>query len=411
MKTTERLNALAVKSATTPGYYLDGNGLHLQVARSGSKSWVLQFTLNGKRREMGIGSAGVLSLAQARAKAQQYRLLLADGVDPIEARDTLKLKAASDAAKTRTFKQCAEDFIKDRRAEWTNEKHAQQWENTLATYAYPHIGALPVSAIDMDMVRKCLDPIWTTKTETASRVRQRIEKVLDSAKAKGMRSGDNPAAWRGCLEPVMPKPSKVAKSENHAALEYAALPTFIASIQRKDGVAALALELAILTAGRTGEILGARPEEFDLKAKTWTVPAERMKAGVEHTVPLSPRAVEIVKRMRAEHPESAWVFPGARKGKPLSNMAMMELVRGMGTTNAAGEGITVHGFRSTFRQWAAEQTHFPREVAEHALAHRLPDKVEAAYQRSTMVDKRRALMIDWGAFAGRPVSRARQRSN
>lgn len=411
MKTTERLNALAVKAATNPGYYLDGNGLHLQVSKSGSKSWVLRFALNGKRRDMGLGSASVLSLAQARSKAQKCRLLLADGVDPIEARDALKARAASEAAKMRTFKECAEDCIEDRSAEWRNEKHAQQWANTLATYAYPHIGALPVSTINMGLVRQCIDPIWTTKTETASRVRQRIESVLDWAKAHGFRSGDNPAAWRGHLESVMSKPSKVAKSKNHVALEYAALPAFISSIQSKEGIAAAALEFVILTVARTGEVIGAMPEEFDLKAKIWTVPAERMKAGVEHNVPLSPRAVEIVKRMLAEHPESVWVFPGAREGMPLSNMAMMELVRGMGTTNAAGEPITVHGFRSTFRQWAAEQTTFPREVAEHALAHRLPDKVEAAYQRSTMVDKRRALMNDWAAFAGRPVSRVRQRSN
>jgi integrase len=398
MKTTERLNALVVKAASTPGYYLDGNGLHLQVAKSGSKSWVFQFTLNGRRREMGLGSAGVLSLAQARAKAQQCRLMLADGVDPIEARDALRAQAASAAAKVKTFKECAEGCIADRRAEWSNPKHAQQWENTLATYAFPHIGTLPVSAIDMGLVRLCLDPIWTTKTETASRVRQRIESVLDWAKAHNYRTGDNPAAWRGHLESVMAKPSKVATRENHAALEYTALPAFVADVRRHDGVAAVALEFTILTAARTGEVIGAKPEEFDLKAKTWTVPAARMKAKVEHVVPLSPRALALVKRMREQHSESAWLFPGARDGQPLSNMAMLELVRGMATTNAAGEAITVHGFRSTFRQWAAEQTTYPREIAEHALAHRLPDKVEAAYQRSTMVDKRRALMVDWAKF-------------
>lgn len=401
MKTTEKLNALAVKSAATPGYYLDGNGLHLQVAKSGSKSWVFQFTLNGKRREMGIGSASALSLAQARGKAQQCRQLLADGVDPIEARDTLRAQAASEAAKVLTFKECAERCIKDRSAEWSNPKHAQQWENTLATYAFPHIGAITVEAVDMAMVRQCLDPIWTTKTETASRVRQRIEKVLDWAKAHGKRSGDNPAAWRGCLESVMAKPGKVTKRENHAALEYAALPGFISSIRKREGIAAVALEFTILTAARTGEVIGAKPDEFDLKAKTWTIPAERMKAKVEHTVPLSPRALDLVKRMRNEHPGSAWLFPGAREGQHLSNMAMLELVRGMGTQNAAGEPITVHGFRSTFRQWAAEQTTHPREVAEHALAHRLPDKVEAAYQRSTMVDKRRALMTEWNLYSNR----------
>lgn len=407
MKTTERLNALAVKAATTPGYYIDGAGLYLQVAPAGSKSWVFKYnsglTKSGKRRtrEMGLGSAGVLSLAQARAKAQQCRLLLADGGDPIEARETLKMHAASAAAKVLTFRDCVSKCIADRRAEWSNPKHAQQWGNTLATYADPYIGALPVSTIDTGLVRQCLDPIWSTKTETASRVRQRIESVLDWAKVHGYRTGDNPAAWRGHLDAVMAKPSKVTKADNHASLEYVTVPTFLSAARTHEGVAALALEFAILTAARTGEVIGAAPAEFDMKGRTWTIPAERMKAKVEHTVPLSPRAIEIVKLLRETRADSPWLFPGAREGQHISNMAMLELVRGMGTKNAAGESITVHGFRSSFRQWAAEQTTYPREIAEHALAHRLPDKVEAAYQRSTMVDKRRALMTDWARFVAR----------
>lgn len=409
MKTTERLNALAVRSAAAPGYYLDGNGLHLQVAKNGSKSWVYQFTLAGRRREMGIGSASVLSLAQARAKTQQCRILLADGIDPIEARDTLKTQAANAAAKMLTFKDCAERCITDRCAEWSNPKHAQQWANTLATYAYPHIGALPAAAVDTGLVRQCLDPIWTTKTETASRVRQRIESVLDWAKVHGYRTGDNPAAWRGHLEAVMGKPSKVTKSDNHPALEYAALPGFVLEIRQHTGVAAVALEFAILTAARTGEVIGAAPAEFDLQAKTWTVPADRMKAKVEHTIPLCPRALAIVKQQLGEANDQSWLFLGGREGRHLSNMAMLELVRGMGTKNAAGDAITVHGFRSSFRQWAAEQTTYPREIAEHALAHRLPDKVEAAYQRSTMVDKRRALMIDWANFVSGSVPHGRHK--
>ncbi len=395
MKTTERLNALAVRAATTPGYYLDGNGLHLQVSRAGSKSWVYQFTLHGRRREMGLGSLSVLSLAEARARTRECRQMLLDGIDPIAARDAKQMTAAATVV---TFKDCTDRYIADKRAEWSNVKHAQQWENTLATYAHPHIGALPVSSINTGLVRKCLDPIWTTKTETASRVRQRIESVLDWAKVHGYRSGDNPAAWRGHLEGVMAKPSKVAKSENHAALDYTATPEFISSIRAHEGVAAPALEFTILTAARTGETIGATWAEIDMKAKAWTIPADRMKAGVQHTVPLSDRALLLLKRMKSENDGSPWVFPGAREGKPLSNMAMLELVRGTGTKDAAGEPITVHGFRSTFRQWCAEQTNYPRELAEHALAHRLPDKVEAAYQRSTMFEKRRALMRDWAAF-------------
>lgn len=398
MKTTERLNALAVKAATTPGYYLDGNGLHLQVSRAGSKSWVYQFTLHGRRREMGLGPFSVLTLSEARAKTRECRHMVLDGVDPIAARKANRMTAAAASAKVLTFKDCTARYIADKRAEWSNAKHAQQWENTLATYAHPHIGQLPVSAVDTGLVRKCLDPIWTTKTETASRVRQRIESVLDWAKVHGYRTGDNPAAWRGHLEGVMAKPSKVAKTENHAALDYAAAPAFIASIRTHDGVAALALEFTILTAARTGETIGATWAEVDLKAKAWTIPADRMKAGIEHTVPLSDRAASLLKSLKAENDGSPWVFPGAREGKPLSNMAMLELVRGTNTKNAVGEPITVHGFRSTFRQWCAEQTAHPREIAEHALAHRLPDKVEAAYQRSTMLEKRRILMTDWAAF-------------
>lgn len=396
MRAIERLTALSVRRITDAGYYLDGKGLYLQVSAKGTKSWVFQYTLRGRRREMGLGSALTLSLAQARARANDCRHQLLDGIDPIEHRQSQRQTQQLSVAKALTFKEAAERCIEDRRAEWSNAKHAQQWENTLTTYAYPHIGAMSVAAIDTGLVRACLDPIWTTKTETASRLRQRIEAVLDWAKVHGYRSGDNPAAWRGHLDAVMAKPTKVAKTENHAALSYAQVPAFVKELRSHEGVAAAALEFTILTAARTSETILATPAEFDLKAKVWTIPAERMKAKIEHTVPLSARAVSLVKRMlKAQGP---YLFPGAREGKPLSNMAMLELVRGMGTKDATGEPITVHGFRSTFRQWAAEQTTIPREVAEHALAHRLPDKVEAAYQRGTMVEKRRALMTEWAAF-------------
>lgn len=396
MRAINRLTATGVKQIKQTGYHLDGAGLYLQVSAAGTKSWVFQYTRDGKRREMGLGSLLVLSLADARTKAHDCRRQLLEGVDPIEARNATRHQQRAEAAKVLTFKEAAERCINDKRSEWKNAKHAQQWENTLSTYAYPHIGGLLVSSIDTGLVRACLDPIWTKKTETASRLRARIEAVLDWSKVHGYRSGDNPAAWRGHLDAVMAKPTKVKKADNHAALEYGNLPAFVVELRKHPGVAAVALEFAILTAARTNEVIGATPAEFDLEAMTWTIPAERMKAEKEHTVPLSPRAVALVRRMlKADAP---WLFPGAKEGKPLSNMAMLEVVRGMGTKNEAGEPVTVHGFRSTFRQWAAEQTAYPREIAEHALAHRLPDKVEAAYQRSTLVEKRRALMADWSSF-------------
>jgi integrase len=398
MRKIDRLTSITVTRLKEPGYYLDGSGLYLQVGAGGSKSWVFQYTLSGRRREMGIGSLVDMTLSDARREAAKQRALVKAGDDPIAIRT--RIRAEKRATTAVTFKHCAERCIADKRAEWSNPKHALQWESTLATYAFPFIGELSVEQINTGLVRQCLDPIWTTKTETATRVRQRIETVLDWAKVHGYRTGDNPAAWRGHLEGVLANPSKVAKAENHPALEYERLPAFMVELRKHEGVAADALRFTILAATRTGESIGATWTEIDFKAKTWTVPAERMKAKVEHVVPLADSAVALLKRLY-DAKTGDYVFPGAVQDRPLSNMAMLQLVRGMGTKNAAGDAITVHGFRSTFRQWAAEQTTHPREVAEHALAHRLPDKVEAAYQRSTMVDKRRALMADWARFVAR----------
>lgn len=398
MRSAKKLRAPEIARLTTPGYYSDGGNLVLQVTGTGAKSWLFRYQVAGKKREMGLGPFQLVSLADARVKALECQLQLLAGDDPIALRSAERTGRRIAVAKAMTFKQCAERCIEDKRPAWKNTKHASQWTNTLEAYAYPHIGPLDVAAIDTGLVRKCLDPIWTSKTETASRLRQRIETVLDWAKVHGYRSGDNPAAWRGHLQAVMPAPQKITKVENLAALPYARMPAFMNGLRKKPGMAAMALEFTIRTACRTGEVTGATWPELDLDAGLWTIPAERMKAGVEHTVPLDPAMLSVLERAKPFSGGKGWVFPGAREGRPLSNMAMLELVRGMGAKDATGQAATVHGFRSSFRQWAAECSQHPREVAEHALAHRLPDKVEAAYQRGTMLDKRRSLMADWGAF-------------
>jgi integrase len=396
-----RLTATAVTKASVPGYYADGGNLVLQVSSTGSKSWVFRYVLAGRRREMGMGPLHTVSLADARQAAAKHRRTLLAGDDPIELRNATRRTKLADAARAVTFQHCAERCIKDRRAEWSNPKHAAQWAATLATYAYPHIGELDVRSIDTALVRKCLDPIWTTKTETASRVRQRIEAVLDWAAVHGHREGNNPARWRGHLEAVLARPTKIAKAEHHAAIAYADIPAVMHGLHHRDNVSARALRFTILTAARTGETIGATWAEIDMGAKLWTIPAERMKARVQHQVPLSDAALAILmheSKLQGSARPAAPVFPGARKGQPLSNMAMLELVRGMALKDATGETATVHGMRSAFRDWAAEATTHPRDVAEHALAHKLPDKTEAAYQRGTLLAKRRALMNDWAKW-------------
>jgi integrase len=291
-----------------------------------------------------------------------------------------------------TFREGAETYIAAHKAGWKNPKHAAQWPATLATYVYPVFGDLPVQAIDTGLVMKALEPIWTAKPETATRVRGRIESVIDWATARGYRQGENPARWRGHLENLFPKKSKVRRVEHHPALPYDEIGAFTASLRGQGGIGARALEFLILTAARTGEVIGARWDEFDLAQKVWTVPAERMKAGKEHRVPLSAPALAIVEAMR-ETRESEFVFPGGKRGKPLSNMAMLKLLKRMGR-----DDLTAHGFRSSFRDWAAESTGFPSEVVEMALAHMVGDKVEAAYRRGDLFAKRRQLMEAWARY-------------
>lgn len=389
-----RLKALHLSKLTTPGMYPDGGGLYLQVSRSGTQSWIYRFALNGKKREMGLGSASVVSLAKARLLATQCREMRQADIDPIEARNATRQAQRREA---KTFKMCAEAYIEAHAPGWRNAKHADQWRNTFNAYVWKYLGSMPVDKVTTDDVMKVLEPIWNKKTETASRLRGRIESVLDWATARGYRKGDNPSRWRGHLDQLLPPPSRVKKVVHHPALPYQEISGFIASLQNYSGTAADALEFTILTACRTSEVAGATWPEVNLPEKVWIIPGDRMKSGREHRVPLSDRAIALLKRLKSEAQTRAkvsdYVFPSADLKKPLSNMAMLKLLARMGR-----EDITVHGFRSTFRDWAAECTSASREVAEMALAHVVKDKVEAAYRRGDLFDKRRCLMNEWSDF-------------
>lgn len=392
-KLVNALTPLSVKNAK-PGRHADGGGLHLLVKDTGARSWVFRYMIRGKSRDIGLGpaGAGATSLADARDLAAALRLKVKAGIDPLAEREqeAARALAAAQAAKVAgvTFKDAAEAYIKANKDSWRNAKHKQQWENTLKTYAYPVIGDLPVAEVDTPQVLKVLEPIWREVPETASRLRGRIETVLDSAKARGYRQGENPARWRGHLAQILPVRTKLSRG-HHKALAYEALPAFIADLRERQANAALALEFTILTAARTGEVIGAAWDEVDLEKAIWVIPADRMKAGKEHRVPLSPRAVEILKRARLLSGETVFTGPA---GERLSGMAMSMLLRRM------GQDVTVHGFRSAFRDWAAECTGYSHEVAEMALAHTIGSKVERAYRRGDLFDKRRRLMDDWATY-------------
>jgi integrase len=345
--------------------------------------------LNGRARHMGLGALHTVSLAEAREKAARCRKLLLDGIDPIEARNGQRVQSRLNAAKALTFSACATAYIQAHRTGWKNAKHADQWTNTLATYAEPVFGSLPVQEIDTGLVMRALEPIWQNKPETASRLRGRIESILDWAKVRGLRNGDNPARWRGHLDHLLPARSTIQPVEHHPALPYDEMGSFMSQLREQPGISARALEFVILTAARTSEAIGALWKEFDLEAKVWTIPAERMKAKREHRVPLAPRTVEILEEMRSTT-NSDFIFPNGRTKKPLSNMSLLTLLKRMNRAD-----LTTHGFRSSFRDWAAECTNYPREVAEAALAHTLSDKTEAAYRRGDLFEKRRGLMNAW----------------
>jgi integrase len=393
MANIDLLTAAKVKALKAPGDYLDGRGLYLQIRSESSKSWLLKFSMQKRAREMGLGSAFDFSLADARETRDKYRKLIKVGIDPIEHRKAEEAARAADQAKMVTFKQAAERYIAANRSGWKNIKHSAQWQATLETYAFPIIGALPVQAIDTALVMAVLDPIWSTKSETASRVRGRIESVIDAAKARGEFKGENPARWKGHLNNLLPKPSKVRKVENHPALPYAELPAFMQSLRARDGIAAAALEFQILTASRPGNALAARWSEFDRKASVWTIAGEHMKNGKEHKVPLSAAAIAVLDRMEKIKNGGEFVFYSPGSGRPLSDAATGAVLDRMGR-----DDIVPHGFRSTFRDWAAERG-YQDAVAEAALAHTVPDAVVAAYRRTTFFELRKKMMDDWAAFA------------
>lgn len=389
-----KLSARAVDAATKPGRYSDGGGLYLAVAE-GRKRWLYLFTLDGKRREMGLGPAGKngVSLAQARGEATKARELVQSGKDPIEERRNQDSEAAP---LTPTFGEMADRVVADMSEGWRNEKHRAQWKMTLTKYAAP-LRPRSIDAISTEHVLEVLKPLWQAKPETASRLRGRIERVLDAAKALGLRSGENPALWRGHLERLLPKRRKLTRG-HHAAMPFEDVPEFMTRLRESPGVPARCLEFTILTAARSGEAFGARWAEINLITKTWTIPPDRMKSGRLHRVPLSGRVVDILSDMHTAFPPvdgDGYVFPGRKPGRPLSIMAMDMLLRRM-----CEKKVTVHGFRSSFRDWAGECTPFPREVAEAALAHVVGDETERAYRRGDALEKRRKLMDAWETFCG-----------
>lgn len=392
-KLSNALTPLTVKNAK-PGRHADGGGLHLLVKEKGARSWVYRFMLRGRSRDVGLGSAASdgISLAAARDLASALRLKVKAGVDPLDERqrNAADALAAAQAAQIAgiTFRAVAEAYIAANEGSWRNDKHRQQWRNTLASYVYPVMGELPVADVATAHVMQILEPIWAEKPETASRIRGRIETVLDAAKARGYRQGENPARWRGHIAQLLPARSRLTRG-HHRAMSYDAVPAFVSTLRAREATSALALEFAMLTACRTSETLKAKWNEIDLEKAIWTIPPARMKAGKEHRVPLSPRAVEILNAVQPLNSE--WLFPSDKGGK-LSSMAMAMLLRRMKVD------ATVHGFRSSFRDWAAECTGFAHEVCEMALAHAISNKAEAAYRRGDLFDKRRRLMADWASY-------------
>jgi len=379
-----KLSVKAVAAAKEPGLYGDGGNLYLQVAdvdgKGPTKSWILRYMVAGRARKMGLGSVNDFSLAEARERARQARQQLADGIDPIEARLAARDLARKEADENITFKAAAEKFIDAHELSWRNEKHRAQWRSTLKAYVYGSLGDRPVKAIDAALINGALASIWKKKPETASRVRQRIERIIQ---------------W---IKDGKPQPSagKAKRVKHHAALPWREIPAFMVELRSKKAVSAQALEFTILTAARTGETIGAKWDEIDLQAKVWTIPADRMKAGKEHRVPLSDRAIEILDEVPREN-GSPYIFPGTKAKSPLSNMSMLEMVRGM------RPNFTVHGFRSAFKDWASEATNHPNIVSEAALAHTVKDAVEKAYRRGELIEKRTRLMNDWAAFCTRPA--------
>jgi integrase len=386
-----RLSARSVAAATKPGMYADGAGLYLRIARSGAKSWCLRYMLEGKAREMGLGGLSKIGLADARRKAAEQRLLLVDKNDPIDKRKAERAAKRVETARAVTFDECARAYVDAHRPAWRHAKHSQQWTNSLARHVSPIIGALPVQAIDTAMVMKVIEPLWSVRPETASRIRGRIESILDWARVRGYREGENPARWRGHLDHLLPARSKVRKVKHYRALPYTDIGAFMMDLRSRSGVGAAALEFLILCAARSSEVAGARWAEIDRGARMWTVPAERMKGGREHRVPLSSAAMAVLDRVPTTDGE--FIF---------SNEPQRGLGKGALAKQIKGRNCTVHGFRAAFKTWASEVTNFPTELVEVALAHVVGDKVEEAYRRGDMLERRRRLMALWAEFCSQP---------
>lgn len=392
------LTVIEIRNAKT-GVHADGGGLYLCVKSGGTKSWIFRYQLAGRRREMGLGSLGIVQPTEARAEAARLKALVKQGVDPLDAKEAhradLEQIERAERQEQRlqgaTFSPVADSYIASQEAGWRNAKHRQQWTNTLKTYAYPVIGALPVNSITTEHMLAVLEPIWSTKSETAGRVRMRMETVLNAAKVMGLRQGDNPALWRGGLEALLPRLSKVQKVRHHPAMDWRATPVFFADLTDQDGMGARALRFAILTAARSGEVRMANWLEFDLDARLWTVPATRMKAGRAHRVPLSDAAMALLSEL-PKIIDCDLLFPGLRN-QPLSDMSLSAVLKRMKINNA-----TVHGFRSSFRDWAAEITNYHPETVEIALAHSVGSKTERSYRREDQLDKRRLLMEEWALW-------------
>jgi integrase len=398
-----RLSALAVAKATEPGMYGDGGGLWLQVTvsrdgRRQNRSWIFRYSAGERTREMGLGSLNTVSLAEAREAALACRKLRLAGIDPIEQRNTERAGTGSAAAKTLTFEQCAGRYIEAHRAGWRSAKHAAQWPATLGKYVTPVFGRLPVDQVDTALVMRVLEPLWMRAPETGNRLRGRLEQILDWAIAREYRRGPNPAAWRGHLSKLLPSHRKVRRVVHHPAMPFVEVPAFMSELRLRAGVAARALEFLILTAGRSGEVLGAQWQEIDFATAIWIVPPGRMKGNREHRVPLSPRCLAVLQEMHAVR-QGPYVFPGRTGDSPMWGMALAYVLRQLGRSEP-----TVHGFRSSFRDWAGERTAFPREVAEAALAHQTGSAVELAYRRADALEKRRKLMTAWAEFCAKPAA-------
>lgn len=375
------------------GTYADGGGLYLRVGPTGARSWIFRYQVRGRRRDLGLGPVDLVTLAEARDKAFAARKMVFGGGDPIDQRRAERNASITDAIKTITFRECAEGYINAHRAGWKNATHAKQWPTSLEKYVYPTMGKLAVDRVDTAMVLKCIEPLWRSKPETASRVRGRIERVLDWAKSRELRNGENPARWRGHMENLLPKTAKVRAVKHFAALPYDKIAAFIDDLRNKQGgIAARALEFAILTAARSGEVLGARWTEVDTTAREWRIPSKRMKTGKPHRVPLSEPAMAIVDAM-VEIRHGDFVFPGQKEGSRLSDTVLFHVLQRMGRID-----LTTHGFRSTFSDWCAERTGFAAEVREASLAHAISSAVEAAYRRGDLFSKRRQLMDSWGRY-------------